>query len=101
MPRPGAIGTTRKCSDDDGGEGCDAKWSETFDIAVTDGTFGCTDTISVTVTCEWDAQGEIKQARGDAAARFNAGDNAGCQRRSRALHELQGGVRADSYRLIP
>ena len=64
---------TRKCSDDDG-EGCDAKWSETFDIAVADGTFGCTDTISVTVTCEWDAQGEIKQARGTAAARFDAGD---------------------------
>ena len=62
---------TRKCSDDDG-EGCDAKWSETFDIAVADGTFGCTDTISVTVTCEWDAQGEIKQARGSAAARFDA-----------------------------
>ena len=66
---------TRKCSDDDG-EGCDAKWSETFDIAVADGTFGCTDTISVTVTCEWDAQGEIKQARGMVAARFNAAGGA-------------------------
>ncbi|MDE3263056.1 MAG: hypothetical protein OYL41_13850 [Acidobacteriota bacterium] len=57
---------TRKCSDDDG-EGCDAKWSETFDIAVADGTFGCTDTISMTVSCEWDAQGEMGQARAAAA----------------------------------
>jgi len=38
-----------------------------FDIAVADGTFGCTDTISMTVSCEWDAQGEMGQARAAAA----------------------------------
>ena len=55
----------RKCSDDDG-EGCDAKWNDSWDVTFADGTFGCTAMASVAVTCTWDAQGMID--RGTAAA---------------------------------
>ena len=60
------------CSDDDGGDGCDAKWSETFDVLFVDGAFGCSQTRSVTISCEWDAQGGLGQGRGSAATEFNA-----------------------------
>ena len=63
-----AFRTIRKCTDDDGGDGCDAKWSETFEIGFADGTFGCSASHSVTITCEWDAQGEMGVGRGTAAA---------------------------------
>ena len=59
----------RKCSDDDG-DGCDAEWSETFAITFADGTFGCTAMASVTVECEWDAQGTLGQKRGEAQDTF-------------------------------
>ena len=65
----------RKCSDDDNGDGCDAKWSETFDIAFADGTFGCEAMASVTVKCEWDAQGGLGQGRGGAQNQFTPGTN--------------------------
>ena len=64
------------CTDDDGGDGCDARWEETFDVLFADGAFGCTTTRSVTISCEWDAQGELGQGRGAAANEFNA-ENAG------------------------
>ncbi len=53
----------RACSDDDNGEDdeiCDASWSESYDIIFADGTFGCSETRSVTITCSWDAQGQQK-----------------------------------------
>ena len=65
-----AFRDSRKCGDDDG-DGCDAKWSETFDIAFADGTFGCEAMASVTVKCEWDAQGRNwGQKRGAAQDAF-------------------------------
>ena len=48
----------RPCSDADG-EGCDAMWSEDYEVLFADGALGCTTTRMVTVTCEWDAQGEL------------------------------------------
>ena len=53
----------RTCSADDNGEDdekCDAEWSESYDIIFADGTFGCSTTKSVTITCSWDAQGQQK-----------------------------------------
>ena len=60
------------CSDDDGGDGCDAKWEETFDVLFADGIFGCSETRSVTISCEWDAQGGLEQGRSAASSEFNA-----------------------------
>ena len=56
----------QECTEADGGDDadgtiCDAKWSETFDVLFASGTYGCTTTRSVTITCEWDASGEIAQ----------------------------------------
>ena len=48
----------RPCSDADG-EGCDAEWSNDYEVLFADGAFGCTTTRMVTVTCEWDAQGGL------------------------------------------
>lgn len=54
------------CTEADGGDDadgtiCDASWSETFDVLFASGTYGCTTTRSVTISCEWDASGEINQ----------------------------------------
>ena len=48
----------RPCSDADG-EGCDAEWSEDYEVLFADGIFGCTTTRMVTISCEWDAQGQL------------------------------------------
>ncbi len=45
------------CSDEDGGKGCDAKWEDDFEILFSDLMFGCEATRTVTISCEWDAQG--------------------------------------------
>ena len=57
-----------KCSEDDGDDDddrtiCDATWSITHDVLFADGTFGCTATRSVTITCTWDADGGMAQSR--------------------------------------
>ena len=50
-----------ECSMDDNGdeqeEACDAAFEMDFPVFFTDGTFSCETTRTVTVTCEWDAQG--------------------------------------------
>ena len=48
------------CSDDDG-LGCDAEFSEEIDVTFASGTaLGCSVKKTVTLTCEWDAQGLIQ-----------------------------------------
>ncbi|MDE0473449.1 MAG: hypothetical protein OXI50_02725, partial [Gammaproteobacteria bacterium] len=53
------------CSDDDGGDGCDAMWSEDYEVLFADGLFGCTEKRMVTISCEWDADGEMGRYRAD------------------------------------
>ncbi len=58
----------RGCSEDDGGDDadgseCDAEWVHDVSILFADGTFGCSTTRDVTVTCEWDADGGMAQGR--------------------------------------
>ena len=49
-----------KCDPDDGGEdACDAEWSRDFEVLFADGLFGCTTTRPVTISCVWDAQGQL------------------------------------------
>ena len=57
--RPSGVGDDADvaCSDDDGGDGCDAEWSYTADILFADGAFGCSTTKSLSFTCTWDADG--------------------------------------------
>ena len=57
-----------KCDPDDGGnDACDAEWSEDFEVLFADGIFGCSTTRSVTVSCEWDAQGQLQANPPDVA----------------------------------
>ena len=58
----------RACSEADGGDDddgtiCDAEWSVTHDVLFADGTFGCTATRSVTISCTWDADGGMADGR--------------------------------------
>ena len=57
-----------ECDPDDGGkDACDAEWSEDFEVLFADGIFGCSTTRSVTVSCEWDAQGQLQANPPDVA----------------------------------
>ena len=64
----GAQEDVAKCGDD----GCDAAIDMTFDVLFGSGTYGCTTTRTVTVSCTWDAQGNVNDL-GDSptAADFN------------------------------
>ena len=58
----------RACSEDDGGDDadgseCDAEWEMDVEILFADGTFGCTATREITVSCMWDADGGMAQGR--------------------------------------
>ena len=53
------------CTDDDGGDGCDAAWSADYEVLFADGLFGCTEKRMVTISCEWDANGEMGRYRAD------------------------------------
>ena len=58
----------RGCSEDDGGDDadgseCDAEWVNDVTILFADGTFGCSTTRDITVTCMWDADGGMAQGR--------------------------------------
>ena len=55
----------KACTDDDGGDGCDAMWSEDYEVLFADGLFGCEATRMVTISCEWDADGELGRYRAD------------------------------------
>ena len=64
------------CSDDDGGDGCDAEWSEDYEVLFADGLFGCTAKRMVTISCEWDADGELGRYRSDDHASIVSGRSA-------------------------
>ncbi len=49
----------KMCSDDDG-EGCDAKFEMDYTLEFQDGAFGCEARRTLTLRCEWDAQGVLK-----------------------------------------
>ena len=61
----------RACTEDDGGDDaddtiCDASRDWDVTVKFTSGTFGCETERSFTISCEWDASGEMKQSRRDA-----------------------------------
>ena len=69
-----------KCSEDDGGDDddgsiCDAVWTKDVEVLFADGTFGCSATRMVTVTCTWDADGGMAQGRNALPDSFNAANN--------------------------
>ena len=73
----------RGCSEDDGGDDaddseCDATWENDVEIVFADGTFGCSTTRAITVTCKWDADGGMTQGRNalPMAADLATADNA-------------------------
>ena len=58
----------RACSEGDGGDDddgsiCDAVWTRDAEILFADGTFGCSTTRMVSITCTWDADGGMAQGR--------------------------------------
>ncbi len=70
------------CSDADG-KGCDASWEMDYDILFGDGVYGCETTRTVTISCEWDAQGMMKAnppdtINGNLAATGNVANFARC-----------------------
>ena len=44
---------------------CDAMWSESYEILFKDGIFGCSEERELTISCEWDANGEMGRYRSD------------------------------------
>ncbi len=50
------------CSDADG-DGCDAEWSADYTVLFADGVFGCTAERTITISCEWDADGQMSGYR--------------------------------------
>ena len=77
------FGDFRGCTEDDGGDDadgseCDATWENDIEILFADGTFGCSTTRAITVTCEWDADGGMTQGRNalPSAADLGTADNA-------------------------
>ena len=66
-----AFSDFRGCSEDDGGDDdpeganttCNATWVHDVTVTFADGTFGCTATQDVTITCEWDADGGLARGR--------------------------------------
>ena len=70
-------------------------WSDDFEVLFADGTFGCTTKRMVTISCEWDADGEMGRYRADdhtSEAAFQAGGSFAL-----AAAEGAGGVRAAGY----
>ncbi len=68
-----------ECSEDDGGDDddgsiCDAEWVHDVEVLFADGTFDCSTTRMVTVTCTWDADGGMAQGRNALPSAFTAGD---------------------------
>ena len=68
-----------ECSEDDGGDDddgsiCDAEWVRDAEVLFADGTFDCSTTRMVTVTCTWDADGGMAQGRNALPSAFTAGD---------------------------
>ena len=66
-----------KCSEDDGGDDddnslCDTEWVRDAEVLFADGTFDCSTTRMVTVTCTWDADGGMAQGRNALPSEFSA-----------------------------
>ena len=66
-----------ECSEDDGGDDddgsiCDAEWTRDAEVTFADGTFGCSTTRMVSVTCTWDADGGMAQGRNALPSAFTA-----------------------------
>ena len=63
-----AFSDFRGCSEDDGGDDadgseCDADWENEVEVLFADGTFGCSTTRMVTISCTWDADGGMAVGR--------------------------------------
>ena len=68
-----------KCTEDDGGDDddntiCDAEWTRDAEVKFADGTFGCSTTRMVSITCTWDSDGSMAQGRNALPSAFTAGD---------------------------
>ena len=68
-----------ECSENDGGDDddgsiCDAEWTRDAEVTFADGTFGCSTTRMVTITCTWDADGGMAQGRNALPSAFTADD---------------------------
>ena len=68
-----------KCDEGDGGDDdnnslCDADWMNDVEVLFADGTFGCSTTRMVSVTCTWDSDGGMAQGRNALPSAFTAGD---------------------------
>ena len=75
-------GAAAACSDDDGAAGCDAKFAASVDVMFASGTdFRCESVRTVSISCNWDAQGKHRRttAASDAVADapLATADNAG------------------------
>ena len=58
--------TDNKCTDDDGGEGCDAEFTAMVKVSLASGSaFDCKDEAMLEVTCKWDSDGEMGRYRAD------------------------------------
>ena len=58
--------TDNKCTDDDGGDGCDAEFTAMVEVSLASGSaFDCKDTAMLEVTCKWDSDGELGRYRAD------------------------------------
>ena len=69
-----------KCTEADGGDDddntlCDTEWMHDVTVTFADGTFGCSTTQDVTITCTWDADGGMAQGRNALPSEFDAGTN--------------------------
>ena len=63
------------CSEGDGGddeESCNAEWSYDGEVLFASGSFDCTTTRPVSITCEWDADGGLSAGRNRAPDHFIA-----------------------------
>ena len=68
-----------ECSESDGGDDddgsiCDAEWTRDAEVLFADGTFDCSTTRMVSVTCTWDADGGMAQGRNALPEAFSAAD---------------------------
>ena len=77
-----AFADIRKCSEADGGDDddgsiCDAVWTRDAEVLFADGTFGCTATRTVSVTCTWDADGGMADGRNALPQAFDPATNLG------------------------
>ena len=77
-----AFADIRKCSEADGGDDddgsiCDAVWTRDAEVLFADGTFGCTTTRTVSITCTWDADGGMADGRNALPQAFDPDTNLG------------------------